>query len=430
MKTFALGAAALLLALPAIASAQDGFTPLDTSRLLREATRAAADNGDFEAARRTNAAALALQPGHPGLLSNAVILSGMAGDPARQIEALAALAGAGLTFDLSALDTLEALRERAPAEMAAIEARLDANAAPKGRAEPFASIDLPEALIEALEIDVETERLYLGGVAERAIWVVEPGRQEPRLFADASDGLASVLDLAVDGRNRLLYATTATLAQTPLGEDEEPSSALLAFDLVTGDLMARHEIEGTGRLSGLTVSDGVVHASESGTPRVYRLDDPRGELTVLAEDRRFSSLQDVVVTAGSVWVADYALGLWRIDPTTGEAHLARTPASGESLLGLDALALGPDGAIHAVRNGVAPMGVLRITLDAEGRVADAEPVLTVHPAFGARGEPTCLQIARGRAFLVANAQWALFPEDGSPPPAVREPTVVLSWPVE
>lgn len=419
-----------LLAATTAASAQEGFDPLDTSRLLRAETRAAAANADIEAARRTNAAALALQPGQPGLLSNAVILAGMAGDAEGRIAALEAIARAGLVFDLDALDALETLRAAAPDRMEAVAARLSANGAPKGRAERLATIALPDALIEALEIDIETERLFLGGVAERAIWVVEHGSQEPRLFADAGDGLRSVFGLAVDSRNRLLYATTGTVPQTPLGEGEAPDTALLAFDLVTGDLMVRHEIEGAGQLSGLTVRDGIVYVGDSGADRVYRLTGPLADLEILAEDTRFASLQGVVAAAGSVWIADYALGLWRIDPGTGEARLARTPASGESLVGLDALAVGPDGAIYAVRNGAAPMGVLRITLDGEGRLADAEPVLTSHAAFGAHGEPTSLQIADGRAFLLANAQWALFPEDGSAPEAAREPAVVLTWPVE
>lgn len=428
-----LAAPLLLLTLSAATAAQEeasGFNPLDTSRLLRAETRAAAGEEDFEAARRTNDAALALQPGHPGLLANALLIGGFTGDVEAQFRALERMALAGLAFEIAArFDGADALREADPARYDALAERFETNAAPRGRAERLATIDLSDALVEAVEIDIETERLYLGGVAERAIWVVEHGGDEPRVFADAEDGLYSVFGLAVDPRYRLLYAATGVVPQTPLEEGEAPGTALLAFDLVTGDLMVRHEIEGAVRIADLTVRDGIVYASDAEGRRVYRLTDPLADLEVFAQDDRFASLQGVAVTAGSVWVADYASGLWRIDPRTGTVRLARTPASGESLIGLDGLAVGPEGAIYAVRNGAAPAGVLKITLDEEGRLADAEPVLTGHRAF-AGGEPTTLQIADGRAFLLANAQWALFAGDGSQPEAGRGPTAILTWPVE
>lgn len=424
--------AAPLLILSAEAATQEepaGFNPLDISRMLRAETRAAAGDEDFEAGRRTNNAALALQPGHPGLLSNEILLAGMAGDIEGQIAALEAIARTGLIFDVDTLDALPALRAAAPNRLEAVTARLAANAAPIGRAERLATVDLRDALIEAVEIDIETERLFLGGVAQRTIWVVEHGGETPRVFANMSDGLFSVFGLAVDSRNRLLYAATGTVPQTPLEAGEDPGTALMAFDLVTGDLMVRHEIEGARRIADLTVRDGIVYASDAEGRRVYRLADPLSELEVFAQDERFSSLQGVALMAGSIWLADYASGLWRVDPATGAARLARPPASGESLIGLDGLAAGPDGAIYAVRNGAAPMGVLKITLDGEGRLADAEPVLTSHRAFEG-GEPTTLQIADGRAFLLANAQWALFPEDGSGPDGDRAPTAILTWPID
>lgn len=419
-----------LLLAGASAAAQDTapFNPVDASRDLRAETRASAGGGDFTMARRTNGAALVLQPGHPGLLNNAVILAGMAGDLPAQLDALAAIADAGLLFDPAALDTAEALRTLDAGRFAGIEARLAANAAPEGSAERLVTVALADSLIEAVEIDIETERLFLGGIADRTIHVLEHGSDRPRVFADASDGLWSVSALAVDSRNRLLYAASGVVPQTPLGEGEAPGTALFAFDLVTGDLMVRHEIEGAGRIADLTVRDGIVYASDGEAPRVYRLDGPLAELEVLAEDARFSSLQGLVVTSGAVYVADYGLGVWRIDPAAGTARLAASPA--ESLIGLDALALAPDGSIFAVRNGAAPMGVLRLTLDRDGDIETAGPVLTGHPAFAENTEPTTLQIADGRAFLLANAQWALFPVDGSTPEAERQPVTILTWRVD
>ncbi|WP_270373770.1 hypothetical protein [Marinicauda sp. Alg238-R41] len=425
---------ALLLALSFVAQpaagAQSEEAPagvLDLSRDLRDVTREVAGQSDLVLARRSNEAALALQPGHPGLLNNALLLSGMAGDLEGQLQALERIAQAGLAFDLNGLDTLAQLQETAPVRLAAIRSRLDRHATAQGRAETLLTVPLADSLIEAIAVDIETERVFLGGVADRTVYVFEHGSSEPQVFAGPEDGLYSVFALAIDGRNRLLYVASGSLPQTPLRDGEAPGTALFAFDLMTGGLMTRHEIEGAGRITDVTVRDGVVYAVDGGANRVYRLRGPLAEPETVATHPHFGSLQGIVVTGGAIWVADYAMGLWRIDPDTGRAQLV--PAPQASLIGLDGLATGPDGTIYAVRNGAEPMGVFRIAVE-RGSIRSVEPELTLHPAFGEHGEPTTLNIENNRAFLVANAQWSLFPETRDPAAeSSRVPPVVLTWPV-
>lgn len=412
---------------------QDGEAPLhlfEQSRELRAETRAAFGRQDWGTAQRTNRAALALQPGHPVMLRNQVLIESASGSDANLFIALEDLANAGLPFNLDQLERSEDLQTLDGSRYSALVDRFAANASPFGEAEIHVNANLPSNLVEGLAVDIETERVFLGSISDRAIYVFDHGSDEPEVFANERDGLWSVFGLAVDARNRVLYAASGVVPQTPMDDDEAPGTAIFVFDLGSGRRVARHTIEGAGRISDFTVRDGVVYASDAEAPRIYRLNGPQGQLEVFAEDPRFASLQGVAVTGGAVWVADYALGLWRINPVDGTAILASSSFIGESLIGLDGLATGLDGTIYAVRNGVDPKGVLKLDLDAAGHLMGAERVLTRHPAFGEHGEPTLLHILDGRAFLMANAQWPLFPEDGSVPDEARENPVVLTWRVE
>ena len=421
-----ISAVALLVgaALPASAQSQ---SLLDTSRALREAMRAAAQIEDYETARRLNGAALSIQPAHSGLLNNEVLLAGFAGDVEGQFAALEAMASAGLGYDLEASVRNLAELETADADrLAALRAAFANNAAPVGSARLIASPPLGGALIEALAVDNETERLYLGGVAERRIYRVEPfAPTEFEVFAGEDEPIGSIFGLAADRVNGRLYAVEGVVPQTPLSDGETPGTALLALDLETGELIARHTLEGAERMGDLTVRDGIVFVSDADAGRIYRLNGPRGELELYAEDDRFASLQGLAQARGALWVVDYALGLWRIDPVTRHAHLQPSP-DGASLIGLDGLVADRLGRLFVIRNGAAPTGVFELVFDAQSRLVGMEPVLTGDSRMG---EPTTARISDGRLFVNADAPWDQFPEDGSAPDGPRRTPQILAVPI-
>lgn len=412
---------ALALLLPASAAAQE-LSLLDTARALRAETRAAAAAEDWEAARRTNEAALALQPGHAGLLNNALLIAGFAGDVDGQFHALERRAGVGLAFDPAGYDGASALREADPERFAALEAAFAAIAAPAGDARRVAEPPLKDALIEALAVDSETERLFLGSVADRRIYRVEPyAPQEAEVFAGEDDPIGSVFGLAVDRRHGRLYAATGALeGVTPLGEGEALGTALLAFDLETGDLIETYAIDGAGRIGDVSVRDGVVLAADAEAGRIYRLNGPDAELELYAEDPRFESLQGVISTRGAVFVVDYALGLWRIDPVERAASLM-APPPGASLIGLDGLAVDRAGRVFVIRNGAAPRGLFELEFDFDNHLTALTPVLTGDERLI---EPVTVRLTDGRAFLINDAQWRFFEGESADPAARNHPQIL------
>lgn len=412
---------AIPLLLAASASAQE-VSLLDTSRTLRAETRAAAGAGDWEAARRTNEAAVALQPGHGGLLNNALLISGFMGDLDGQLHALERIAGAGLSFDLDGYDGVAELRGADAARVQALEQRFAEIAAPAGQARLVAEPPLRDALIEALAVDSETERLFLGSVADRRIYRVEPF--EPRqadIFAGGDEPIGSIFGLAADRRTGRLYAAEGVIdGVTPLDEGEAAGTSLLALDLETGELIQRYTIEGAGRIGDVFVRDGVVFATDAEAGRIYTLDRPGAALELYAEDPRFESLQGVVSTRGAVFAVDYALGLWRIDPVERAAALVAAP-DGASLIGLDGMAVDRAGRVFVIRNGAAPRGLFELEFDFDGELSAMTPVLTGDERLG---EPVTVRLTDGRAFVINDAQWRLFEGEGADPSARTDPQIL------
>jgi len=417
-----------LFAFMALALSQPTQTaaPFELSVQLRDAAREAAAMEDWETASRLTDAARAIQPGHPALINNALIIARLSGDLDAGFAALEDAAASGLSWDLAGVGQIEELRAADPERLSAIEAALTANAGRHGQARLVAQPPLADALIEALAVDSETERMYLGSVADRRIYRIEPfDPDSPEVFAGADEAIGSIFGLAIDRRNGLLYAAEGQVVQTPLSEGEEIATALLALDLDSGRIVTRHTIEGGQRIGDVVVRDGIVYASDADGGRIYRLDGPRAELEVWAEDSRFASLQGLAPTRGSVYVADYALGVWRIDAASRNARLL-APPPGASLIGLDGLTTDRTGRIFIVRNGVAPAGLFELELDRDGNPTALTPVLTGDARLG---EPVTVRIMDGRAFVLADAQWALFAEDGSPPDSARSNPPILSLPL-
>jgi len=421
-----LGLVVALAALSSPVQAQE-LNALEVSQQLRSQVRQAAQSGDYESARRANAAALALQPGHLGLLNNAVLIEGLAENSAGQIEALEQIALAGLSYDLqSRVRNLETLRTHFPDQLDAIQSQLTRNAVPTGQAERVAQLRLPDALIEALAVDNETERLLLGGVAERRIYRVEPfDRENFEVLAGDDFPIGSIFGMAVDRVNGRLYAAEGSVPQTPLDAGEQITTSLLVLDLETGELIARHTLDGAQRMGDVTVRDGIVFVSDAEAGRIYRLNGPRATLELYAEDSRFVSLQGMAQARGALWVVDYALGLWRIDPVSRDAQLQPTP-DGASLIGMDGLVADRLGRLFVIRNGAAPVGIFELQFDPMGAFVGMAPVLTGDERLG---EPTTVRIADDRLFVIADAPWALFPEDGSPSEGPRPNPEILSVPL-
>jgi hypothetical protein len=165
-------------------------------------------------------------------------------------------------------------------------------------------------------------------------------------------------------------------------------------------------------------TDGSLYATDSVSPVIWRLPPGGTALEPWLESDDFLSLQGIAFSqdGGSLYVADYANGIWHIDPATKKNSLLTAPANA-TFFGIDGLYTVPGGLI-AVQNGVNPQRVFRV----EPATSGASPARILASGQTAMTDLGLGQVFNGRFHFVANSGWALF---DPPPVTAPDPRSVM-----
>ena len=396
--------------------------------LVREAGDAL-KSGDHATALAKLEAARALRPDYPRVLLNLARGHAAANRPADALGHLQTLAGMGLAVDIAADPALAALRDQPGfaglVDAFAANARLRTGAADEAA---WAATDVT-GILESVAIHPETLESFFGDVRNRCIWYRDVSGPHAVLkkFSAEADALDAVFAVKVDPARHTLWASCSALPEMAgYAEADRGRAALVAYDLRSRQLRRRHELPADGQphvLGDFAIApDGTVYATDSAAPVVWRLAPgaTRPEPWLRHDD--FASLQGITISAdgGTLHVADYANGLWRIDAASGAAALLPAPA-GSTLFGIDGL-YAVAGGLVAVQNGINPQRVLRIDLDDAGRPARARVLFAGHPAMT---DAALGQVVNGRLHFIADAGWSLFGQPGANP-APRTVTILTT----
>ena len=264
-----------------------------------------------------------------------------------------------------------------------------------------------------------TGAFFLGSL-RHGIVLRRTAKGEESTFASVRAlGFGSVVGMATDASRRRLWVAASDLPPADVFSERPETvrkTALCAFDLDTGRSITCYgppaglEEGAVSRFDDVTVaSDGTVYVSDA-APGIHRL--PFGAKTL----ERWLGASDVQAPNGlalsgvgdALFVADYALGLLRVDRET--RTIERLAATGlPPLVGIDGLARWRTSLI-AIQNGVAPPRVLRLDFAPEGRsIAKVE---TLELGRTDWDEPTLGVVAAGDYYYVSNSHWPRFGEDG------------------
>lgn len=283
---------------------------------------------------------------------------------------------------------------------------------------------------EGIAIDPTTGDAYVGGVHRRHI----VRRAADGTVSDfATEGLMAVFGLAIDAERRLLWVTTGGIREMKdFRAQDAGQTALLAYDLGSGDRVAEHRIAKVGkghRLNDLVITpEGGVYATDNtlgggvwylappqpaSQPKDDRAADPAPPAPTLRQvsaPGMFRSPQGLAQSSdGTLFVADYSYGIARFDPETGHAEYLEEP-QGVCLVGIDGLTAHGDSLI-AIQNGVRPHRILRLTLDrGHSRVQGVQVLEMGNPLWN---EPTLGTVIDGRFLYVANSHWNRFDNEGN-----------------
>ena len=120
-------------------------------------------------------------------------------------------------------------------------------------------------------------------------------------------------------------------------------------------------------------------------------------------------------------IADYSVGLYRIDLRTKEVSLVAMP-EGLTLIATDGLALSGDGAVWLVQNGVTPSRLVRLELTPDWRAIAGASVEAANLAD--MDQPSGLAMGDDAVLLIQQSQWGRFDGDGQPVAGRADPVVI------
>lgn len=366
---------------------------------MRQARDAFADE-DWAALNDSLDAAQALRPYSLYVWKNRILARQLAGRTEEALALVDKIAARGLSLKLSGREAFETLTA-APA-FAPIAARMQANLAPVGVAQTIVATNqtglLPEAIASV------RDAIFIGSVRTGKILEVDQ-RGDIRGVAFAPGG---VFDLELRGA-RAWAAVNNQLAYENANADN-PFSAVMLFNLKTGAVVRDIRIaEPDALLGDIEVSrKGDVYASDSSTPRIFKVAAGQKTATVFSADPRFVNLQGIALDEdrNRLFVADYLTGLYSIDLVTGAAMVISNTADAH-LGGIDGLYLYKGGLI-GVQNGTTPQRIIRIVLDDTARAAVRVDVIQQN--LEGWNEPTHGYVDGDSFRYIATSNWPSYDE--------------------
>jgi DNA-binding beta-propeller fold protein YncE len=213
------------------------------------------------------------------------------------------------------------------------------------------------------------------------------------------------------------------MAESESVDAEQARAEVREYDLDTGALRRALAVPSADMQTGDVALDGRggILVSDGRTGALLRSSPDSDTLSIVLPTGTLGSPQGIVVTddGRSAWVADYALGLVRVDLEAATAAVVHAPTT---LLGSDGLlSFGDD--LFVVQNGIAPNRVLKLTPSRDGkRIEEFDVLLASHPDFA---EPTGAVMVDGKLYLVANSQWPHFAGgEVSRPEELRGPIIL------
>ena len=378
--------------------------------------------GDDAAMSAAAEGALALRPRFPAMMVNLAIARIRLGESEGALDLLQEVAEMGLAYPIEESEQFAPVA--ASRRFQDIVARMRANSLPAGEAEVALTLPQRDFFPEGIAFDEHSGTFFVGSVRTGSVVeIIAAGDVAP--FAQLG---WSVLGMKLDRPRGLLWVSISGLDQrADLDSRRRGRAGIAALALSDGRLQGEYLLpdESVERVVGdLVVSDdGHVYASDSIAGGVWVLHAGADAMTPVLPDGTLVSPQGLDMGPnGTLYVADYNGGIFRVDVESGAAERLQAPDA-VSLYGIDGLYVQGDGLL-AVQNGISPHRVLRVRLDAGGTaVTEAKVLLRADPRFG---EPTLGAVVGDAFYLLANSPWAYFADPAQPPDidSLPPPTVL------
>lgn len=372
-----------------------------------QAANSALTNADYESAEVSLRKAIRLGPQNPGVVYHLASVEARRGETASALPLLKRYAQMSIARDGDPDTDFGKLVFSAAYKR--IKARMAENARATCPCDTVFTGDVQPFIAEGIARDPASGRMFIAGVHARKIVSLTEGRIVD--FAQMPEDY-SPFGIAVDVRRRLLWASAAVVVQGA-GPEVAAKSAVIAFDLRTGALVKIYPADDDPKLSigDITLApDGTVYVSDSQEGSLFKLAPGAEALTPLGSPAMLASAQGMAVSddGKSLLVADYSMGLMRVDPQAGALTAVKVPAN-VTTLGIDGLVRLADGSFIATQNGFAHARIVRFRLTPDwSRLLSLTVIAANAPKIS---DPSLITADGKNAYVVGDAQWASF-DDG------------------
>ncbi|MBS0571345.1 MAG: hypothetical protein JSS28_12100 [Proteobacteria bacterium] len=294
-------------------------------------------------------------------------------------------------------------------------ANLNVNAKPFGEGKTAFTLPKGDYLYDALAWDAKRGDLLVGSARDGAIRRVDAqGKVSDFIKPDASNGLWGVDSLAVDAaRGRLYAGSSSTAIFQGFSADTAGKAGIFEFDLATGKFLHKYVFaagDGAHRLTALVLAaDGKLYAADARRRQIFKLED--GGLRDILNNPKLTSFSALAISGDgrTLYLADYALGIFGYDLATGKAFEVAYDPSRLVVGGIVSMDW-YDGTLAVVQDGMVPKRIMRLQLDKDGRkIASAMPLDVASPEFTALDAST---IAGDRLYTIVNRQDSLYDDHG------------------
>jgi ketosteroid isomerase-like protein/sugar lactone lactonase YvrE len=358
-----------------------------------------------------------LRPDHPTIIYNLAGAHALNGNHKEALELISRVAEMGLIYP-AASDADFALVKDSE-EFQSVLKRFEANKAGTGESSTAFKIEEKGIITEGIAYDPIQEVFYISSVRGRKILSVNK-RGEVKDFTSGDDGQWGLFGLKIDQKRRHLWVCSAALPQIAnFKEEDKGRSGIFKYDLSTGKLIKKYLLPEKPKahiLGDLVLnSKGDLFATDSQSPEIYQISHQKDELELFMASEKFASLQglDLSEDERTLFVADYARGIFAIDMKTGELSRLTHP-NNMITTGIDGLYFYKNSLI-GVQNGINPNRVVRLFLSQDEKRIDRLEILEANnPLFD---EPTLGVLVKDSFYYIGNSQWRSVDDKGRLAPA-------------
>ena len=360
----------------------------------------------------------ALRPFNQDFMTHLVQGYARLGNKSKAFDMMLRMQQQGLAEDWSSYEELADLRQHSLYDH--LSNLMSKAGEPFGEAEEYAVVPSTIPMPEAMALDAETDRLFVGTIRDGEIRVKSDDQQAWSVFADRDSvaDLRAVFALGIDSPRDVLWVATGMTSQYQRFEREAfGEAALIKLDLDTGEHLATYPVASADQdhlLGALTVaSDGTVYATDSLLPVVYRLGPKAEGLELFFGSPMLSSLRGLALDEDKqkLYVADHETGIIVLDTSDREQAWSLAIPETLNLGGIDGLYLSGQHLV-VIQNGISPNRILRLELGDDGLgVLAVAPVVAALPEFDG---PTYGAMHDQTLYFFANSHWQYVDSRGQP----------------